>query len=81
MRLAKGVTIADQGYGDIAAHGNQVVKTPNLDQMHGESVRLTEFHASPTCAPTRAALMTGRHEFRPGSTMKNSGPRPPNFTA
>jgi arylsulfatase len=36
--------------------------------MHGESVRLTEFHASPTCAPTRAALMTGRHEFRSGVT-------------
>ncbi|MEI6240533.1 MAG: sulfatase-like hydrolase/transferase [Planctomycetia bacterium] len=58
----------DQGYGDIAAHGNPVVKTPHLDRMHGESVRLTEFHASPTCAPTRAALMTGRHEFRSGVT-------------
>ena len=58
----------DQGYGDIAAHGNPVVRTPNLDRMHAESVRLTEFHASPTCAPTRAALMTGRHEFRSGVT-------------
>jgi arylsulfatase len=58
----------DQGYGDIAAHGNPVVKTPHLDRMRGESVRLTEFHASPTCAPTRAALMTGRHEFRSGVT-------------
>ena len=58
----------DQGYGDIAIHGNPVVKTPHLDRMHGESVRLTEFHASPTCAPTRAALMTGRHEFRSGVT-------------
>lgn len=58
----------DQGYGDIAAHGNPVVQTPHLDRMHAESVRLTEFHASPTCAPTRAALMTGRHEFRSGVT-------------
>ena len=58
----------DQGYGDIAAHGNPVIRTPHLDRMHGESVRLTEYHASPTCSPTRAALMTGRHEFRSGVT-------------
>jgi arylsulfatase A-like enzyme len=58
----------DQGYGDIAAHGNPVLKTPNLDWLHAQSVRLTEFHASPTCAPTRAALLTGRHEFRSGVT-------------
>jgi arylsulfatase len=58
----------DQGYGDIAAHGNPVLRTPNLDRLHAESVRLTEFHASPTCAPTRAALLTGRHEFRAGVT-------------
>jgi arylsulfatase len=58
----------DQGYGDIAAHGNAIISTPHLDRLHGESVRLTEFHASPTCSPTRAALMTGRHEFRSGVT-------------
>ena len=58
----------DQGYGDIAAHGNKVIHTPNLDRLHAQSVRLTEFHASPTCSPTRAALMTGRHEFRSGVT-------------
>ncbi len=58
----------DQGYGDIAAHGNPVLKTPHLDRLHRESVRLTEFHASPTCSPTRSALMTGRHEFRSGIT-------------
>ena len=51
----------DQGYGDIAAHGNPVIKTPNLDKLHDRSVRLTNFHVSPTCAPTRAALMTGRY--------------------
>jgi arylsulfatase len=58
----------DQGYGDIAALGNPVVKTPHLDRLHAESVRLTEFHASPTCSPTRAAMLTGRHEFRSGVT-------------
>jgi len=43
----------DQGYGDIAAHGNPVIKTPNLDQLHSESVRLTNYHVDPTCSPTR----------------------------
>jgi arylsulfatase A-like enzyme len=58
----------DQGYGDIASHGNPIVKTPHLDRLRDQSVRFTEFHASPTCAPTRAALLTGRHEFRSGVT-------------
>lgn len=58
----------DQGYGDISAHGNPVLKTPNLDALRAQSVRFTDFHVSPTCAPTRSALMTGRHEFRNGIT-------------
>jgi len=58
----------DQGYGDLHCHGNPVVKTPNLDRLHSESVRFTDFHASPTCAPTRASLLTGRHEFKSGVT-------------
>jgi arylsulfatase len=58
----------DQGYGDLSCHGNPVLKTPNLDRLHNEGVRFTDFHVSPTCSPTRAALMTGRHEFRNGVT-------------
>jgi len=58
----------DQGYGDIGSHGNPVLKTPNLDKLRSQSVRFTDFHVSPTCAPTRSALMTGRHEFKNGIT-------------
>src|SRR5919199_4661986 len=58
----------DQGYGELACHGNPILKTPHLDRLHAESVRFTDFHVSPTCAPTRCALMTGRHEFRSGVT-------------
>ncbi|MFN0069811.1 MAG: arylsulfatase [Limisphaerales bacterium] len=58
----------DQGYGEIGAYGNLVLRTPNLDRLHAESVRFTDFHVSPTCAPTRAALLTGRHEFHGGVT-------------
>ncbi len=58
----------DQGYGELACHGNPIIKTPNLDQLYKESIRFTDFQVSPTCAPTRASLMTGRHEFRSGVT-------------
>jgi arylsulfatase len=58
----------DQGYGELGCHGNKIIKTPNLDKLHAESTRFTAFHVSPTCAPTRASLMTGRHEFRSGVT-------------
>jgi arylsulfatase len=58
----------DQGYGDFSCHGNPVLKTPNLDRIHNESVRFTDFHVSPTCAPTRSALLSGRHEFKNGVT-------------
>jgi arylsulfatase len=58
----------DQGYGELACHGNQVIRTPNLDALHQRSLRFTAFHVSPTCSPTRASLMTGRHEFRSGVT-------------
>jgi arylsulfatase A-like enzyme len=56
----------DQGYGDLACHGNTILKTPNMDKLHSESVRFTNFHVSPTCAPTRGALMTGLYTNRTG---------------
>ncbi|HBB92766.1 MAG TPA: N-acetylgalactosamine-4-sulfatase [Bacteroidales bacterium] len=56
----------DQGYGDIAAHGNPYISTPNLDRLYSESIRLTNYHVSPTCSPTRAALLTGRYNNRTG---------------
>jgi arylsulfatase A-like enzyme len=56
----------DQGYGDLSCHGNPVQKTPNLDELHSQSVRLDNFHVCPTCSPTRASLMTGRHCNRTG---------------
>ena len=43
----------DQGYGDMGRHGNPFLKTPNMDRLHDESVRLTDFSVSPTCSPTR----------------------------
>jgi arylsulfatase A-like enzyme len=58
----------DQGYGDCGAHGHPILETPNLDRMHDQSVRFDNFYVSPSCSPTRAALLTGMHEFRNGVT-------------
>ncbi|MBL6763499.1 MAG: arylsulfatase [Verrucomicrobiae bacterium] len=58
----------DQGMGDLSSLGNPVLKTPHLDRFYARSTRFTDFHVSPTCAPTRSAIMSGRHEFRNGVT-------------
>lgn len=58
----------DQGYGPIGKHGNPWIKTPNLDKLHGQSTRFQRFLVSPTCSPTRAALMSGRHPMKNGIT-------------
>lgn len=63
----------DQGYGDLSCHGNPILKTPNLDQLAAESICLTDFHVSPFCTPTRAALMTGRDPARTGAYRTSSG--------
>ena len=56
----------DQGYGDMSAHGNRWIKTPNLDKLASQGIRLDDYHVSPYCIPTRAALMTGRYADRTG---------------
>ncbi|MCP4455243.1 MAG: arylsulfatase, partial [Planctomycetes bacterium] len=63
----------DQGYGDLGCHGNPIVKTPNLDRLHSEAIRFTDFHVSSFCTPTRAALMTGRYPGRTGAYRTSSG--------
>jgi arylsulfatase A-like enzyme len=71
----------DQGYGDLACHGNPVIRTSNLDRLHAQSVRLTDFHVSPLCTPTRAALMTGRDPVRLGAWGTTWGRSLPNKDA
>ncbi|MDA0709934.1 MAG: arylsulfatase [bacterium] len=51
----------DQGYGDLGCHGNDTLQTPHIDHLYSESLRFTNFHVGPTCAPTRAGLLTGRY--------------------
>ena len=54
----------DVGYGDFGVYGARDVKTPNIDRLAQQGVRLTDFYASPQCTPTRAALITGRYPQR-----------------
>lgn len=59
--------IDDFGYGDISFEGNTVVKTPGIDRIATEGVRFTRFYQSAgACAPTRAALLTGRDYLKTG---------------
>ena len=56
----------DQGWAQLGSHGDPILETPRLDAMAAESVEMTRFYVSPVCAPTRAALMTGRYNYRTG---------------
>lgn len=56
----------DQGYGDVGFHGNPQVQTPVLDSLARLSTRFTRFYVNPVCAPSRAALMTGKYALRAG---------------
>ena len=58
----------DQGMGDLSCMGNKIVRTPNIDRFAKQSTRFNDFQVSPTCAPTRAALMSGRAPFKNGVT-------------
>src|SRR5688500_1542698 len=63
----------DQGYGDFSCHGNPVLKTPHLDQLAQQSIRLTNFHVSPMCTPTRGQLLAGLDALRNGAMNVSSG--------
>lgn len=53
------VMVDDQGYGDIGYHGSDI-RTPVLDQLAAEGVKLENYYVQPICSPSRSQLMTGR---------------------
>lgn len=57
----------DLGIGDLECHGNPWLKTPEINAFYDQSVRMTDFHVSPYCTPTRAALMTGLYPINNGA--------------
>ena len=54
----------DQGYNDLGCFGSAKIKTPHLDRMAEEGLKLTSFYAQPVCGVSRAALMTGSYPIR-----------------
>ncbi len=56
----------DQGYGDLGLHGNPHLKTPHIDELGKHGIRFERFYVNSFCAPTRAALLTGRYPLRCG---------------
>jgi len=56
----------DQGMGDLSCMGNKILRTPIIDNLYKASTRFTDFQVSPTCSPTRAAIMSGRLPFEVG---------------
>jgi arylsulfatase A len=58
------ILVDDMGYGDIGPFGSKLNRTPNLDRMAAEGLRLTSFYGAPVCTPSRAQMMTGCYAKR-----------------
>jgi len=57
----------DQGWGDVGYNGHPHLQTPNLDAAAAKGLRFDNFYAAaPSCSPTRASVLTGRHPKRMG---------------
>ncbi len=63
----------DQGYGDLSCHGHPYLRTPALDNLHATSLRLTDFHVSPMCTPSRGQLLFGQDALRNGASAVSRG--------
>lgn len=67
------IMIDDLGYGDLACYVSQVNNTPNMDRLASEGMLFTDFHSNGAmCSPTRAALMTGRCQYRFGKIFEHA---------
>lgn len=61
------IMVDDMGYAGVSCFGNPYFKTPRIDRLASEGMRLIDFHSSGTvCSPTRAGLLTGRYQQRAG---------------
>ena len=75
------VLVDDLGYSDLSCYGSEI-PTPNLDALAADGVQWTNFHVTPMCSPTRAALLTGVNPHRAGAGhVANSDPGFPGYAA
>jgi len=56
----------DLGYGDLGVQGHPTIRTPRLDRLAAEGVRMTVFYAAPSCSPSRYQYLAGRYPIRGG---------------
>lgn len=71
----------DMGYGGLSCYDNIHYKTPEIDRLAADGIRLTDYHSNgAVCSPTRAALMTGRYQYRMGCHFViNADPEHPDY--
>ena len=61
------ILVDDLGYGDLGSYGVTDIRTPHLDRLAEDGVKLTDCYSNdPVCSPTRAAFVTGRYQQRVG---------------
>jgi arylsulfatase A-like enzyme len=65
------IFVDDLGYGDLGCYGNEVIRTPRIDQLAAEGIRMSDFYAQTVCGPSRTALMTGCYPLRVARTANN----------
>lgn len=66
------IVVDDVGFSDIGAFGSEI-RTPNIDSLASEGVRLTNYHAAPTCGPSRSMLLTSVDHHLAGSGINRAG--------
>ncbi|MCB0978868.1 MAG: arylsulfatase, partial [Acidimicrobiales bacterium] len=75
------VLVDDLGFSDLGCYGSEI-PTPNIDRLAADGVQFTNFHVTPMCSPTRAALLTGVNPHRAGAGhVANSDPGFPGYAA
>ncbi len=67
----------DYGWNDIGYHGSEI-KTPNLDQLAAEGVKLENYYVQPICTPSRSQLLSGRYQIHTGLQHEVIHPSQPN---
>lgn len=51
----------DHGYADVGYHGNTGIKTPNMDNLAANGIKLENYYVQPLCSPTRTSMLSGRY--------------------
>ena len=59
----------DYGFNDIGYHGSEI-KTPQMDKLSSDGIRLQNYYVQPICTPSRSQLMSGKYQIHTGRSSK-----------